>query len=163
MCSRERTEGQSAHSIAMSAKHSQGCRRHPTTPPMRSVVAPLPPPLNKDNGLHPAIKVAAATQRRGNAMEGPSSRPCRAAVSASGTRLQARLPSAQPHDATKDETVVASPTEQHPLKPSPAPPPPQSRGCRNAFFIWKGGNPFLFFRLSNVEMESIRQSTFISL
>ena len=51
---------------------------------------------------------------------------------------------AQPHDATKDETVVASPTEQYPLKPSP--PPPQSRGCPNAFFIWKGGNPFLFFQ-----------------
>ena len=24
-------------------------------------------------------------------------------------------------------------------------PPPQSRGCPNACFIWKGGNPFLFF------------------
>jgi hypothetical protein len=105
---------------------------------------PSPPPLTKDNGLPPAINVAAATQRRVNAMEGPSSRPCRAAVSASGTRLQARLHSAQPHDATKDETVVASPTEQYPLKPSP--PPPQSRGCPNAFFIWKGGNPFLFFQ-----------------
>jgi hypothetical protein len=143
MCSRERTEGQSAHPIAMSAKHSQGCHCRPT-PPMRSVVAPLPPPLTKDNGLPPAINVAAATQRRVNAMEGPSSRPCRAAVSASGTRLQARLHSAQPHDATKDKTVVASPTEQYPLKPSP--PPPQSRGCPNAFFIWKGGNPFLFFQ-----------------
>jgi len=128
------------------------CNAFPRLPPPPNAAAevgcrpsPPPPQQRKDSGLPPAINVTTAPPSQGNAMEGPpSSRPRHAAVSASGTCLQACLPLAQPYNATKDETVVAFPTEQHPLKPSPAP-PPQSRGCRNAFFIWKEGNPFLFY------------------
>ena len=161
MCSRERTEEQSTHPIAMSAKHPQRCCRHPTPPPPNAADEvgrrPSPPPPQQSQRPPSCHQCCRSPPSRGNAMEGPSSR---APVSASGMRLQECLPSAQPHDATKDDTVVASPTEQHPLKPSPLLP---RGGCLNECFIWKGGNPFLFFRLSNVEMESIHQSTFISL
>ena len=151
MCSRERIEGRSAYPIAMSAKHSQCSCRHPMPPPPNTANEvgrrPSPPPPQQRQRPPSCHQCHRSPPSRGNAMEGPSSR---APVSASGMRLQECLPSAQPHDATK----------QHPLKPSPLLP---RGGCPNACFIWKGGNPFLFFRLSNVEMESIHQLFFISL
>jgi hypothetical protein len=86
-------------------------------------------------------------------MEGPSSRLCRATVSASGMHLQACLPLAQPRDTTNDEMVVASPTEQHPLKPSP--PLPRVGGVPMRVLFGRGVTLSFFSRLSNVEMESI--------
>jgi hypothetical protein len=120
---------------------------------MRLVVAPLPPPpsTKTTSSLLPSMSPQPPKPGQCDGRSILPSVPRRCQCEWDAPPGASSL--AQPHDATKDETVVASPTEQHPLKPSP--PLPRVGGVPMRVLFGRGVTLSFFSRLSNVEMESI--------